>query len=421
MSAGQAVDRLGAGRQTAGIEPPAGVVTRLFELATFDGARVMGVLHELPSATTVVCLAHPRQVLTHHPMIAHLLHIGVSVWTQETRSPNNDINLVHEQALLDVAAGQTHLRDLGYENVLTFGHSGGGALMAYYIEQSAIEPEFRIDVTPAGRPFALAGAQMPIPDGALFLAPHPGQGQVLLACIDPSVADDGDPMSVVPELDMYDPKNGFSLHPGQTRYSSDFIENYRKAQARRIKHIDAIARELAAEAAEHRARHARSEDPADRRAALAPRIITTYRTDADPRFVDPTIDPNDRPHGSLFGKRPDLTNYGLVGFGRLTTPDAWLSTWSATTSNAGFARCAAGVHIPTCFVEFTGDQAAFTSDSQRMFDAIAASDKTRASVRGAHFGQPLAQGEPTGYAAASDIFGTWLSERFETASATPSS
>lgn len=421
MSAGQAVDRLGAGRQTAGIEPPAGVVTRLFELATFDGARVMGVLHELPGATTVVCLAHPRQVLTHHPMIAHLLHMGVSVWTQETRSPNNDINLVHEQALLDVAAGQTHLRDIGYENVLTFGHSGGGALMAYYIEQSAIEPEFRIDVTPAGRPIALAGAQMPTPDGAMFLAPHPGQGQVLLACIDPSVADEADPMSVVSELDMYDPKNGFSPHVGQTRYSSDFIENYRRGQARRIKQVDAIARELAAEAAEHRARHARSEDPADRRAALAPRIITTYRTDADPRYVDLTINPNDRPHGSLFGKRPDLTNYGLVGFGRLTTPDAWLSTWSATTSNAAFARCAAGVHIPTCFVEFTGDQAAFPGDSHRMFDAISANDKTRASVRGAHFGQPLAQGEPTGYAAASAIFATWISERFETVRAAPTS
>lgn len=409
-----AMDRLGAGRDVEGVKSPDAVALSLHELKTFDGARVMGVLHALPGASTVVCLAHPRQMLAHHPMVAHLLRMGVSVWTQDTRSPNNDLTLVHEQAILDVAAGQVRLRELGYERVLTFGHSGGGALMAYYIEQAAIEPEFRINVTPAGRPIALAGAQMPVPDGALFLAPHPGQGHVLLACIDPSVVDDADPMSTIGDLDMYEPTNGYVSAPGVSSYSSVFMADYRKAQIRRVKHIDAVARELAVEAAEHRARYARTEDPADRRAALAPRIITTYRTDADPRYVDLSIDPNNRPYGSLFGRRPDLTNYGLVGFGRLTTPDAWLSTWSAYCSNAGFERCAAGVHVPTLLVEFTGDQAALPDDSGRMFEALAAVDKSRTCVRGAHFGQPLAPGEPTGYAAASEVFAPWIEGRYET-------
>jgi len=411
---GQAVDRLGAGRDVERLEPPSGVTTTLHELATFDGARAMGALHALADSTSVVCLAHPRQQLAHHPMIAYLLHAGVSVWTQDTRSPNNDLNLVHEQAILDVAAGQVRLHELGFEQVLTFGHSGGGALMAYYIEQAGIQPEFRIDVTPAGRPIALAAAQMPLPDGAIFLAPHPGQGQVLLACIDPSVADDNDPMSTTRELDMYDSSNGYVPAPAQSSYSDAFLQDYRKAQLRRIKHIDGVARELAADAAEHRVRFARTEDPADRRAALAPRIITTYRTDADPRYVDLSIDRNDRPYGSLFGRRPDLTNYGLVGFGRLTTPDAWLSTWSPTTSNASFERCAPGVHMPTVFVEFTGDQAALPDASERMFTALGATDKTRARVHGAHFGQPLSPGEPTGYAAASEVIGPWLRERFDT-------
>ena len=408
------MDRLGAGRDVDRLEPPSGVTTTLHELATFDGARVMGILHALQGSTTAVHLAHPRQMLAHHPMIAHLLHAGVSVWTQDTRSPNNDINLVHEQAILDAAAGQLRLGELGYEQVLTFGHSGGGALMAFYIEQAGIAPEFRIDVTPAGRPIALAGAQRPLPDGAVFLAPHPGQGQVLLSCIDPSVGDDNDPMSVIGDLDMYQPSNGYAPAPAESSYSAGFLQDYRKAQLRRVKHIDGVARELAAQAAEHRVRYARTEDPADRRAALAPRIITTYRTDADPRYVDLSIDPNDRPYGSLFGRRPDLTNYGLVGFSRLTTPDAWLSTWSPTTSNANFERCAAGVHVPTIFVEFTGDQAALPEASERMFAALAAKDKTRARVRGAHFGQPLAPGEPTGYAAAAEVIGPWIRRRFET-------
>ena len=32
----------------------------------------------------------------------------------------------------------------------------------------------------------------------------------------------------------------------------------------------------------------------------------------------------------------------LTGFGRLTTPEAWLSTWSGLSCNADFVRCAPG-------------------------------------------------------------------------------
>ena len=77
-------------------------------------------------------------------------------------------------------------------------------------------------------------------------------------------------------------------------------------------------------------------------------MIVVHRTDADLRGVDLSIDPNDRPYGSLFGRRPDLTNYGIVGFGRLATPEAWLSTWSGISSRAGLLRCARGVRVPTC-------------------------------------------------------------------------
>ena len=411
----EAVDRLGAGRDVAGIDEPTGVNTTLHELTTFDGSKVLGVLRLVAGSRTVVSLMHPRQQLTHHPLIGHLLQAGVSVWTQDTRSPNNDLNLVHEQAILDMAAGQLFLREAGFETVLPLGHSGGGALAAFYIEQAALEPQRRLEITPAGRPIALAGAQMPLPDGVLFLAPHPGQGQVLLHCIDPAVADPDDPSSVLAELDMYAERNGFAP-PGQSSsYSPGFVASYRAAQRDRIAKIDLLARERALEAAEARARYAVSKHPRDRRASLSPRLITTYRTDADPRYTDLSLDANDRHYGSLFGRRPDLTNYGLVGFGRLTTPDAWLSTWSAYASNAGFERCAAGVHVPTLYIELSGDQAAFPKDAERMFAALAAPDKTREIVRGQHFGQPISLGEPTGYAAAAAVITPWLADRFELA------
>jgi hypothetical protein len=409
----RAIDRLGAGRDVATVPFPDSVITTSFELSTFDGAKVQGILHRLRGSRSVIAIMHPRQQLAHHPMVAHFLNLGASVWTQDTRSPNNDLNLVHEQAILDVAAGQVHLRHLGFDSVLTFGHSGGGTLFAYYIEQAGMEPELRIDSTPAGRPIALAGAQMPLPDAAVFLAPHPGQGLVLRNCIDPSVTSANDPIGVRPELDMYDPANGFAPPGTPSNYPHDFVHAYRDAQLRRIEHIDEVALERAAAAAQARARFADTSDPRDRRASLATRIITTYRTDADLRYVDLSIDPNERKYGSLFSRRPDLSNYGLVGFGRLTTPDAWLSTWSALSSNAVFERCAQGIHIPTIYIEFSGDQAAYPTDADRMFAAITATDKVRFSIRGQHFGQPLVPTEPTGYQAATHLLAPWLTEHTE--------
>jgi hypothetical protein len=412
MSAPAQAGGLGAGRYLAAGERPATTVTSVHELSTADGATVRGVLATVPGATTVVCLMHPRQDLTHHPMVPLLLQAGVAVWTQHTRSVNNDLTLVHEQALHDVAAGQVFLRDKGFESVVVLGHSGGGTLYAFYLEQAALDPADRIGTTPGGRPTKLAEATMPVADGAIFLAPHPGQGALLLGCIDPSVADETDPLSVVPELDPFSPDNGFAEPPECSAYTAEFVQRYRAAQRDRVARIDAVAREHVARTAEARESFKRTGDAADRRRSLAPRIITVFRTDADLRTVDLTIDPSERPYGSLFGRRPDLINYGRTGFGRLTTPEAWLSTWSGLSTNADFVRCAPSVTAPTLFVEVTGDQGAFPADSRRMIAALGAGDLTVATVRGLHFGNAVAEGEPTGNELAAADIGRWLEKRF---------
>lgn len=404
---------LGAGRYLTSGDRPADTVTSVHELTASDGATVRGVLTRVPGARTVVCLMHPRQDVTHHPMVPLLLRAGVAVWTQGSRTPNNDLTLVHEQALLDVAAGQIFVREAGFDTVVTFGHSGGGPLFAFYHEQAGLEPAARIPTTPGGRPTKLAEAELPIPDGAVFLAPHRGQGALLLACIDPSVADETDPLSVVPELDPFAPANGFAEPPASSSYSAQFLARFRAAQRDRVARIDAVAREYLARTAEARAAHKRTGAASDRRRALAPRILTVFRTDADPRTVDLSLDPSDRPYGSLFGKRPDLINYGQVGFGRLSTPEAWLSTWSGLSSNADFVRCAPGISAPTLFVELSGDQAAFPDDSDQMIDALGAEDVSSTAVRGLHFGTAIAQGEPTGNELAAAEIVDWLDKRFD--------
>ncbi len=207
--------RLGAGRWIEAAQPPGATVTSVHQLTTSDGATVSGVLRTVPGARTVVCLMHPRQDVTHHVLVPELLMRGFAVWTQGTRSVNNDLSLVHEQALLDAAAGQVFLRGRDFAAVVTLGHSGGGTLFAFYGQQAALPGGERIATTPAGRPAGLAGAEMPVPDGSVFMAPHPGQGELLLRLIDPSVTDEGDPLSADPELDPYDPANGFVAGPRQ--------------------------------------------------------------------------------------------------------------------------------------------------------------------------------------------------------------
>ena len=408
-----AAERLGAGRYLTAGERPAATVTTVHELTTTDGATVRGVLATVPGATTVVSLLHPRQDLTHHPLVPLLLQAGAAVWTQHTRSVNNDLSLLHEQALLDVAAGLVFLRERGFASVLTLGHSGGGPLFAFYLEQAGLPPARRLASTPGGRPVKLTEAEMPLADGAIFLAPHPGQGQLLLHCIDPSVADEQDPMSVVPELDPYDPANGFAEPPASSAYGEEFLARYHAAQRARVARIDAVAHEHLAGAQAARAAFKASGQAADRRRSLAPHVLTVFRTDADPRTVDLSLDPNERPYGSVFGRRPDLIDYGLVGFGRLTTPEAWLSTWSGLTSRAGFARCAPGVTVPTLFIELTGDQAAFPADTRAMIGALGAGDLTTATVRGLHFGGAIAAGEPTGNELAAAEIVAWLAQRHE--------
>ncbi|HEY5858467.1 MAG TPA: alpha/beta hydrolase [Aldersonia sp.] len=405
-------ERLGSGRYLAAAPIPAATATTAHELTTHDGATVNGLLRVVPGATTVATLMHPRQDFSHHVLVPELLARGFAVWTQNTRTGLNDLTLLHEHALLDMAAGHAFLRDTGFEAVVAVGHSGGAALAAYYIEQASLPATRRFGDTPGGKPVPLGDATMPVPDGLMLMAPHPGQGLLLERMIDPSVADEADPMSLVASLDPYREENGYRPAPEPSTYPEDFVATYRAAQRRRIERIDAVARERIAATDSARRRYAESGDARDRRGSLACGVLTVHRTDADLRSVDPSIDPNDRPYGSLFGRRPDLTNYGVVGFGRLTTPEAWLSTWSSSSSRAGLLRCARGVRVPVLLVELTGDQACFPSDAAAMAAAFAGDDVTHVRVPGKHFGAALVPGATSGATLAGAEMSRWLAQRF---------
>lgn len=260
---------------------------------------------------------------------------------------------------------------------------------------------------------------MPVPDGMVFVGPHPGQGALLMNCIDPSVAVEGDALSVDPSLDPLNPENGFAGSEN-TRYSPAFVSRYRAAQRARVARIDAQARELIATRMAARRRVKEQGGAAtveDRRLSAHTPIMNVWRTDGDLRCFDLSIDPSDRRFGSLWGADPYSSNYGAVGFARQCTPESWLSTWSGQSSNASLARTADAITQPVLIVEYTGDQACFPSDVKNIVDAIASADKSHHRVRGDHHGRALTPQEAPGRLEAGQLLAAWLRDRFPIQSA----
>jgi len=391
---------------------PAGTETFNVPLRTADGAAVNGTLYRWGKPRTVACVMHPREFLGCHYLVPALVEAGVAVWAQGARSVGNDLRLEHEQAVIDVATGLSYLRDRDFQKIVLIGNSGGSGLFTYYSQQAQLAPQERLAQSPTGRPTGFDGVTMPTVDGMVYLAPHPGQGRLLLGCIDPSVADESDPLSLRSELDPFDPDNGFDPEPGRSRYSPEFIERYRRAQLERVQRLDERARDLIA--ARQQARKSLKGGVATRatrlRAAHTP-IMTVWRSDADLRCLDLSLDPSERPPGSIWGAEMFASNYGAVGFGRLCTPESWLSTWSGIASMAALEKTAPAVKVPALLVEYTGDQTTFPSVIEQIYAWLGSADKEHLRVRGDHHGRSLSPEEEPGRHVAARMIAEWLAKR----------
>lgn len=398
----------GAGWNPARMDRP--YTTRPASLRTADSQRTLGLLYaQTGREKTAVCLMHPREFTGTPYLVPDVLDAGCAAWVQAPRSIGSDLRLEHEAALLDVAAGMVHLRALGFERIVLLGNSGGAGLYAFYTQQSLRDPQRRLEATPAGRPVKLADADMPPPDDLVFVSPHPGQGKLLLNGIDPSVVDEDDPFSIDPSLDPFRAANGFVPPPASSQYSPDFVERYRQAQHARVERLDARARRMLAERADAKRRLKGGDtSPATQARAAHTPISQIWRTDADLRCWDLSLDPSDRAVGTLWGRDPYASNYGSIGFARLVTPESWLSTWSGISSNASFDKCGADLQLPSLVIEYTGDQAAFPSDLDAIYASIGTSRKRRERVRGNHHGQELSEGEESGQLVAGRLLQQWL-------------
>jgi pimeloyl-ACP methyl ester carboxylesterase len=404
-----------AGLRGASWDPtlvPQDMRTAVTPVATADGAQIVGYLHARGAERTVVVIMHPRELLVTHYLVPYLLKAGYACWVQGPRTVGNDLRLEHEVALLDVAAGLGQLRTLGFEKIVLLGNSGGAPLFAFYNQQSLLEPTKRLARTPGGRPVKLGDASMPAVDGFIFVAPHAGQGVLLMNCIDPSVMDEADPISIDASLDPFSETNGFRPKPQSSSYQSDFVTRYRTAQRVRVERIDAKAKAVLKERFAARERGKSGGTRRDAMAGALNAIFTVWRTDADLRAFDLTIDPSDRRWGTVWGSDPFASNLGGVGFGRVCTPESWLSTWSGLSSNASFDRSGSSIEQPTMMVYYTGDNTVFPSDATAIFAAIRTNDKQRVDIKGNHHGHVLQPGDILPQAEAGAVLTAWLTDRF---------
>jgi hypothetical protein len=325
--------------------------------------------------------------------------------------------------MLDMAAAMKYLKEeRGFKRVVLLGHSGGGSTVCFYQSQAETRPPKRFSSTPAGDPPNLNEFDLPAADGVVLSAAHWGRGWTVLHRLDPSVIDEDDPLSVNPELDMYNPATGFKKPPQTSKYSPGFVEKHAAAQTDRMNRLVAKARQL--ESDKRRAadlmkdpffgRRSEYEQIKIEREALVEPIMTIYRKKASLKFTDLSLDPNDRMVGSNQGSRPDLDNWEFDVHPKPIKPTAFLSSES-TASNVFMLENIKAITVPLLVMCGTADLNEWPSEQLKTLDAATTKDKEVIWIVGANHpylpSGPKA-GERNQRERAGSALNSWIKKRF---------
>lgn len=339
---------------------------------------------------TVLLFMHPIGGGAYLPINNALARAGHHVIYANSRFRGADYALIMEKVVEDLGAAMRDARErLGYKNVVLAGWSGGGSLSVYYQQQAR---HATVTSSPAGEPPDLTTLDLPEADAMLLLAAHVSRHRTLTEWMDASILDELDPTKRDPELDLYD-RTG----PARPPYSEEFVARYRAAQEARNRRITAWVKEQLA----------------DLRAAgkmHTERAFVVHGTMADPRWLDPAIDPNDREPGVCYLGDPEIVNMGPVGLARFCTLRGWLSQWSIDDAHGDAEACGPDIVVPTLVVGNSADDACTPSHTNRIYAAIGATDKQLVTIKGAKHYYAGPSQRPQLEEAVSTITG-WLGDR----------
>lgn len=295
-----------------------------------------------------------------HYLGSYMAERGFGFLGWNTRFRGSERTFLLDHAVAEIGVGVRWMREVaGIETVVILGNSGGGSLMAAYQSQ-AVEP----NIAPVADMPVLDATQDLLPgDLFVFVAAHPGRPEIFTNWMDASVVDEADPTSADPALDIYNPANG-------PPYSADFVARYRAAQVARNHRITAWVKDELVRC---------------REGGVRDRLFVVNRVWADPRFVDPMLDPNERPANSCYLGDPRRANRGIYGVGLVNSLRTWLSMWSLEDSACQAAPHLARLTVPTLLIEADADSGVFPSDAATILGAVAAPDKSKATIPGDHY------------------------------------
>lgn len=329
-----------------------------------------------------VIATHYQIDFSEHYLADYLATRGIGFLGWNTRFRGFESTFLLDHALVDIGVGIRWLRAVqGIETVVLLGNSGGGSLMAAYQAQAVHHHVSPLD----GMRPAAGLTDLPVADGYVASAAHPGRPDVLTAWMDASVTDETDALGTDPTLDLFDRRNG-------PPYSADFVARYRAAQVARN---DAITDWAEAELKRVRA------------AGYSDRPFTVLRTWADPRMVDPTLEPTRRPPNMCYAGPPVKANRSAYGIAAACTLRNWIGMWSLRHAQTRAEPHLALIDCPALVINAGQDTGVYPSDAQRIHDALGSTDKALLSIDTDHyFTTPGARSEQA------DTIAKWIAKRW---------
>ena len=314
---------------------------------------------------TVLVFMHPSAAGGGYlPMVTALARAGHHVIYAGSRFRGSDSALLMEKVVQDLGEVIKDARNrLGYSTVVLAGWSGGGSLSLFYQQQAQFST---ITASPSGDGPDLTTLGLIPADGIMLLAAHISRHGTLTEWLDASILDESDPTRRDPELDLYNPDN-----PNQPPYTAEFLQRYRQAQIDRNRRITMWVKEKLAELTAS----GRSDEEF---------CFVVHGTMADPRWLDPTVDPNDRETGTCYLGDPRVVNDSPIGLARFCSLRSWLSQWSYDDARGDGVACARDVAVPTLVIGNLADDACTPSHTRRLFEALGNPDKEMHEIPGAN-------------------------------------